>query len=252
MPDVGPRTVLLTGVARGIGRACASAFRVAGWRTVGVDRDAPDGDVVDRFMRADLADADGLSAIVESIEATEGRLDAVVNNAALQVCRPFSELTLEDWDRVMAVNVRAPFWLVHEALPLLERARGAVVMVSSVHAVATSREILPYATSKGALATMTRGMALDLADRGVRVNAVLPGAVDTPMLRDGFSRGHIGEADVEAQLEEFGRRHPVGRVGRPDEIAQAILYLADGERSSYVTGASLVVDGGVTARLSTE
>ncbi len=245
-----PRVALITGAARGIGAACARAFRADGWRVVGLDLDAcPDAD---RSIAVDLADAEAIGVAVASIAAQEGRLDALVNNAAHQVVGAIDAISLEDWDRTMAINLRAPFWLLRCALPMLEASGGAVVNVSSVHAVATSAEISPYAASKGGLATFTRAAALDLAPRGVRVNAVLPGAVDTEMLRAGFARGHIAEGEVEAQLAEFGARHPVGRIGRPEEIALAILHLADGARSPYVTGASLVVDGGVTARLSTE
>ncbi len=244
------RVVLITGVSRGIGRAAAEAFRAAGWRTVGLDLQ-PGGDaVVDRFAVADLADAAAVSEVAREVGEREGRLDALVNNAARQVCKPLGETSLADWDAVMSVNLRAPFWLMHELLPLLRANRGAVVNVASVHAVATSTEILAYATSKGGLVAMTRAAALELAVNGVRVNALLPGAVDTPMLRDGFSRRPGRDAD--AEMAAFAGRHPLGRVARPDEIAQAILFLADGERSSYVTGTSLVVDGGVTARLSTE
>ena len=250
--DEATRVALVTGANGGIGRAIAALFGAEGWRTVGTDRLEPASPHVDRFVCADLADPDAIEALVASVAQREGRLDALVNNAALQVVKPFEALTIEDWDRVMAVNLRAPFWLLRNALPLLEASRGAVVNVSSVHAVATSEEITAYATSKGGLAAFTRACALDVAGRGVRVNAVLPGAVDTPMLRDGFARGHLADGDVETQLASFGERHPLGRVGRPVEIAQAVLYLADGDRSSYVTGACHVVDGGVTARLSTE
>ncbi len=247
------KRVLITGVSRGIGLATAAAFRAAGWRTIGVDVQAiEDPDAVDEFISADLAHESAIEEVVSSIEAGGDTLAALVNNAAVQVCKPFGDTTLADWDRVMSVNLRAPFWLIHEALPLLSRAGGAVVNVSSVHALATSQQIVAYATSKGALSAMTRALALDLAGHGVRVNAVLPGAVDTPMLRAGFSRGHVSDGDADAQLAEFGANHVMGRVARPAEIAQAILYLADSERSSYVTGSSLVVDGGVTVRLSTE
>ena len=244
------RVALITGVSGGIGRATAGAFAAAGWQTVGVDVEPGGEAAVDRFAIVDLADAAAVSAAAGEVSEREGRLDALVNNAARQVCKTLAETTLADWDAVMAVNLRAPFWLMHELLPLLRASRGAVVNVASVHAVATSPEILAYATSKGGMAAMTRAAALELAADGVRVNAVLPGAVDTPMLRAGFARRP--DLDADAEMAAFAGLHPLGRVARPDEIAQAILYLADGERSSYVTGTSLVVDGGVTARLSTE
>ena len=113
-------------------------------------------------------------------------------------------------------------------------------------------KIAAYAASKGALLALTRALAIELAPDSIRVNAVLPGAVDTPMLRSGLTRGHLQGANVQELMQDLGRRTVMGRVGRPEEIAQAILFLADGDRSSFMTGQTLVVDGGATARLSTE
>lgn len=243
------RVALITGAARGIGKATAELFRAQGWHVVAVDiRTCRSGD---RCMKADLSDPEKATGVIKSIADNEARLDALINNAAVQVCKPLDETTLAEWDKVMACNLRAPFWLMRESVTLLEKQHGAIVNVSSVHAVATSTEIGAYAASKGGLTALTRAAALEFAPRGVRVNAVLPGAVNTPMLREGLERDHIttkGDDPVAA----FGAVHPMGRVARPDEIAQAILYLADGERSSYVTGQSHVVDGAVTVRLSTE
>jgi glucose 1-dehydrogenase len=126
------------------------------------------------------------------------------------------------------------------------------VNVSSVHAVATSADIAAYAASKGASQALTRAMALEFARDGIRVNAILPGAVDTPMLHAGLMRGHVQGASVEERMADLGRRTVMGRVGKPEEIARAILFLADSEQSSFMTGQSMIVDGGATARLSTE
>jgi NAD(P)-dependent dehydrogenase (short-subunit alcohol dehydrogenase family) len=158
----------------------------------------------------------------------------------------------EEWDAVMSNNLRSVFLAVKLAYPLLEEQNGAIVNVSSVHAVATSRNIAAYAASKGALLALTRALALEFGPDGVRVNAVLPGAVDTKMLRDGLDRGHVEGDDIEDLVRGLGEKHVMGRVGRPGEIGEAILFLADAERSSFMTGQSLVVDGGATARLSTE
>jgi NAD(P)-dependent dehydrogenase (short-subunit alcohol dehydrogenase family) len=136
--------------------------------------------------------------------------------------------------------------------PLLKKAQGAVVNVSSVHALATSADIAAYAASKGGLVALTRAMAIELAPDNIRVNALLPGAVDTPMLRDGLSRGHVSGGSIDERLADLGAKIVMERVGRPDEIAQAIYFLANNELSSYMTGQVLTVDGGATARLSTE
>ena len=152
----------------------------------------------------------------------------------------------------MACNVRSIFLSVQKALPLLTRSGGAIVNVSSVHAVATSVGIAAYAASKGALLALTRAMALEFGESGIRANAVLPGAVDTPMLHAGLSRGHLSGDNVRQLVRGLGKKHVMGRVGQPKEIGQTILFLADNDRSSFMTGQALVVDGGATARLSTE
>jgi NAD(P)-dependent dehydrogenase (short-subunit alcohol dehydrogenase family) len=180
------------------------------------------------------------------------RLDALVNNAAIQTAKPLADMSVDEWDEVMASNLRSVYLTARHALPLISTARGAIVNVSSVHAVATSVGISAYAASKGGLVALTRAMAIEFAPAGIRVNAVLPGAVDTPMLRDGLRRGLLSGDSPEDRLAELGRRTPLGRVGRPEEIAQCILFLADGTRSSFVTGQTLIVDGGATAHLSTE
>lgn len=243
------RTVLITGVCGGVGRATAALFRSEGWITVGVDRqESPDSDIVDEFVRLDVAQVDFGRQLAGLIDRREG-LDALVNNAAAQLEKPLAETSPADWDEVAATNLRGPFLASQAAAVALRATNGAIVNVSSVHAIATSPGVGAYAASKGGLAALTRSLALELAPN-VRVNAVLPGAVDTPMLRAGVSRwaGH----DVAGALRGLAERTPLRRIGEPAEIAQAILYLADSDRSSFVTGQTLVVDGGVTAHLSSE
>lgn len=247
------RVVAITGVAGGIGRATAKVFYEAGWLIVGIDRREPDNlDEIHRFVQADISETEAPHHVFESIIAREGRLDALVNNAALQICKPIVETSAEDWDAVIACNVRSVFLSMKQAYTLLKKCGGAVVNVSSVHAVATSCGIAAYAASKGALLALTRAAALEFGPEGVRVNAVLPGAVDTPMLHAGLGRGHV-QGDTTAKLVRgLGKKHVMGRVGKPQEIGQTILFLADSERSSFMTGQALIVDGGATARLSTE
>jgi NAD(P)-dependent dehydrogenase (short-subunit alcohol dehydrogenase family) len=202
--------------------------------------------------RVDVADPPALEALFAEIEAGKRGLDAIVNNAATQLVKPLLETEPDEWDALMAVNVRAALFTARYGYPLLRDRKGAIVNVASVHAVATSPGMSAYVTSKGALVALTRALALELAPDEVRVNCVLPGAVRTRMLEEGLSRGHLARADTELRLEELGRRHPLGRIGEPGEIAQAILFLADDTRSGFMTGQGLVVDGGATARLSTE
>ncbi len=249
------RVVLITGAAGGIGRATVALFAGKGWRVIGVDRQEfgtgfPEDGL---FIRADISRAEDLEAIFEKVRSFTDHLDALVNNAAVQIARPLLETTVEEWDAVMAANLRSVFLGVKLAYPLLKaQGGGAIVNVSSVHAIQTSANIAAYAASKGGLLALTRAMAIEFAPDEIRVNAILPGAVDTPMLRAGLGRGHVEGADIHQRLENLARKTVNGRVGRPQEIAHAIYFLADGEQSSFMTGQALVVDGGATARLSTE
>jgi len=247
------RVALITGVAGGIGSATAQAFADAGWHVVGIARRQADSlPGVHHFIHADVSDIAASQRIFEEVTDNEGHIDALINNAAIQICKPLIETTPEEWDAVMASNLRSVYLAVRHAYPLMRDHGGAIVNVSSVHAIATSTNIAAYAASKGALLSLTRALAIEMAPDGIRVNAVLPGAVDTHMLRDGLTQGHRQGADIQELMRDLGRRTVIGRVGRPEEIAQAILFLADNDRSSFMTGQALVVDGGATARLSTE
>lgn len=246
------RVALVTGAAGGIGQATVHAFAAAGWAVVGSDRHAHCPLQNGHYIPADLRDAAQVGAIAAQVRQTFGRLDALVNNAALQVCKSALDTTLTEWDEIMAVNVRAAFLLAQDLYPLLQATQGSIVNVSSVHAVATSANIAAYAASKGALVALTRALAIEFAAAGIRVNALLPGAIDTAMLRSGLERGHLTSQAVGDRLQELGRKTVMGRVGQAEEIAQAILFLADPAQSGFMTGQSLIVDGGATIRLSTE
>ncbi len=248
------RAVLITGASGGIGLATAQLFLEKGWRVVAVDRAEAREDLADRALciRADISRPEDLSSIFDEIRGAIDRLDALVNNAAIQIARPLLETTAEEWDTVMASNLRSVFLGFKLAHPLLAARGGAVVNVSSVHAVATSKGLSAYAASKGGLLALTRAMAIEFAPDNIRVNAILPGAVDTPMLHAGLSRGHVGGSTITQRLENLGDKTVMGRVGTPAEIAHAIYFLADERQSSYMTGQALIVDGGATARLSTE
>lgn len=249
------RVVLVTGAGGGIGRATVSVFAACGWRVIGVDRRDLDNPFPGNgvFIQADIIHEENLRAVYEQAKAFSPVLDAIVNNAALQVAKPLLQTTAEEWDTVMANNLRSVFLGAKLAFPLLKaEGGGAIVNVSSVHAVATSANIAAYAASKGGLLALTRAMAIEFAPENIRVNAVLPGAVDTPMLRAGFHRGRSAEQSEEEQLNALARKTVNGRVADPREIASVIYFLADPEQSSFMTGQGVLVDGGATCRLSTE
>ena len=249
------KNVLITGAAGGIGRATVNLFSENGWYVIGVDRlNFGEGFPVNGlFIQADIARPEDIQAIFEKASAVTDSLDALVNNAAMQIAKPLVDTTVEEWDAVMAANLRSVFLGVKLAHPLL-KARGgaAVVNVSSVHAIQTSANIAAYAASKGGMLALTRAMAIEFAPDNIRANAILPGAVDTPMLRAGLGRGHVGHGNMQERLDNLARKTVNGRVGTPEEIAHAIYFLADNQQSSFMTGQALVVDGGATARLSTE
>jgi NAD(P)-dependent dehydrogenase (short-subunit alcohol dehydrogenase family) len=245
------RTAVVTGVSGGIGRAVADRFAIEGWRVVGVDLVDPAPDQqLDRFEPADLASDGGVADLWARL-GDIAEVHALVNNAAVQLDKPIVETTDDEWSQVIDTNLRSAFQAIREARPVLAAARGAIVNISSVHAVATSVNVAAYATSKAALVALTRAAALELAPDGIRCNAVLPGAVDTPMLRAGLDRRpHVDGAA--GNLRSIAERTPLGFVARPDQIAPSVVHLADSDASPYITGQTLIVDGGATARLSTE
>lgn len=249
------KTVLVTGAAGGIGRAVVDLFTLRGWRVIGVDRQKWDGNFPDGglFVEADIASPDDMDLIFNKARSFSDMLHALVNNAAVQVAKPLVETSLEEWDMTLASNLRSVFMSVKLAYPMLKQAGdGAIVNVSSVHAIATSANIAAYAASKGGLLALTRAMAIEFAPDNIRVNAILPGAVDTPMLRASMVRGQFTASSVQDRLDNLASKTVNGRIGTPLEIAHTIYFLADNEQSSFMTGQALVVDGGATARLSTE
>lgn len=229
---------VVTGAAGGIGSATCEVLEGYGWEVVAMDRHPVDRA---KALQVDIADAGAVAASLGSLP----RIDALVNNAAVQLYKPLLETTVDEWNAVAAVNMRGAFACLRACQDHLAEVGGSVVNVASVHAVATSGSIAAYAATKGGLVAFTRAAAIELAPLGVRVNAVLPGAVDTPALREGFSR----RADAERTLVQ---RTPMGLIGHPRHIGEAIAFLLDRDRSAFITGQELAVDGGALARLSTE
>jgi len=244
------KCALVTGGASGIGRATALLFAREGAAVAVVDLDEEKGQAVAReivnkggqaiFVRCDVSQAEGCQRAVQETVDKLGGLDILFNNAGIIRRATVIDTTEEEWDRVMAVNVKSIFLLSKYAVPVMAQAGGGVIInTASGWGLAGGRRAVSYCTSKGAVVNMTRAMALDHGEQNIRVNCVCPGDTDTGMLRNEAQQ--IGASEEEFLAEAAQR--PLRRIGRPEEIAQAVLYLAS-DASSFVTGATLVVDGG--------
>ena len=245
--------VLVSGAAGGIGSATCQLFHDRGWVVVGVDQEDGNNVVaVHKFLKGDFSDPGFSRKVFKTIKSEFGSLNSIINNAAVQICKNLLETSLWEWDRMMNVNVRTILLSSQYGFEMLQQTKGSIVNVSSVHAVATSVGLGAYASSKGAVDALTRSLALELAPHSIRVNAVMPGAIETGMLRDSIMRSREeGEDEIEG-LSALARKIPLGRIGQPREIAETILFLAGEAGSFYITGQSIVVDGGALVHLSTE
>jgi NAD(P)-dependent dehydrogenase (short-subunit alcohol dehydrogenase family) len=248
------KVVLITGVSSGIGNATAKLFHQEGWHVIGVSRTRTDHiDGVDHYIPADVSKIEDLDRVFDEIKSEEGRIDSLVNNAALQICKSVLETTVNEWDAIFNTNVRSVFYCSKLAHPLMVAKGGSIVNVSSVHAIATSANIAAYAASKGAIKTLTRNIAIEFAQDKIRVNAVLPGAIDTPMLQAGLNRVFANDnINILNKASIIAEKTVLGRIGAANDVATAILFLADETRSGFIAGQSLIIDGGATAKLSTE
>jgi len=244
--------VVITGVLSGIGNATVEVFSKNGWYVIGIGRrSCSNNQFIDHFLKADISKESDWIEISKDIKRNFGFVDSIVNNAGIQICKSIIETSSEEWDLIMSTNLKSIFYSIKYLSPLLNE-NGSIVNVSSVHAIATSINIGAYAASKGAILSFTRSLAIELASRNIRVNAVLPGAVDTPMLRSGLQREHIIGTNENELITKLGEKHLLHRVGKPYEISNLILFLADYCQSSFITGQGIIIDGGALARLSTE
>jgi NAD(P)-dependent dehydrogenase (short-subunit alcohol dehydrogenase family) len=241
---------IVTGAGNGIGAACASVFSAAGWDLVLVDRDAAALDRVAagvtgraETVAGDVAAHEVNEAAVALAEKQFGGLDAAVANAGVNLARSLDDTTDEDIDRLLAVNLRAVVYLAQAAHPALAKTTGSLVVMASKTGLVAQRDSPIYCATKGAAIQLARALALDWAPEGIRVNAVCPGIVDTPMLESFFEELR----DSEGARKEFATAQPLGRLARPSECAAAALFLAS-EAASFITGVALPVDGGFTAQ----
>jgi len=252
------KIAIITGAASGIGAACATEFFAKNYQVIGVDIQKPvekaSENVFHQFHLVDLSKLTDITAFVEKMSGTIDHVDVLVNCAGLTIVKPFQDMTEHDFDYIMAVNVKAPFFLAQKLLPLMthgEYTNRSIVNISSVHATATVPLMAPYTASKGAISALTRTLALELAKLKIRVNAVQPGAIYTPLLIANYEKLHGSPGvNLDHLIAKDAENIPVGRQGTGKDIANGVLFLAN-EENSFITGESLVIDGGFLARLST-
>jgi glucose 1-dehydrogenase len=232
------KVCIVTGSTSGIGKATAMQMASEGGKVVIIGRNADEGNATVEeirknngtalFSQADVGNIDDIHRTVEMALENWGKIDVLVNNAAMMTFKKIVDLSVEEWDLVMNVNLRSVFLFCKLCIPHMQN--GAIVNISSVHAHATTANVVPYASSKGAMEAFIRGVSLEYHPSHLRINCVAPGAVDTPML---WNNPNV----------KSGKEKIEGDVGKPEELASAICFLASTD-ASYINGTTLVVDGG--------
>lgn len=235
------KTVLVTGAAGGIGAAIVAGFRSEGAQVAVADRDTG-GVTAEAHLDGDLLEAPYADTLAERAHKALGGLDIVINNAGVITRGPVTETSDADWDLSLGVNVQAPFRICRAAIPILaERGGGVIVNTSSCWGgKAPGPNHALYCMTKAAIASLTQCMAMDHAHQGIRVNAVCPNEVNTPMLRSGFEKRGF---DPDSAVAELGKSVPLGRIAEPEDIADVVLFLAS-DAARYMCGALVEVNGG--------
>ena len=241
------KVAIVTGAGRGIGRAVAEAFVAAGGRVVIAEVDAELGRqeakrLGDRalFVETDVADEAQVEAMVAQAKQRFGRIDVVVNNAATSRRTPVTQLSLDDWNRVLGVNLTGPMLLAKHTAEALRQSRGCIVNIASTRALMSEADTEAYSATKGGIAALSHALAISLGPE-VRVHCISPGWIDTRDFRP-------GGAEAEPLRDVDHSQHPAGRVGKPEDIAAMVLYLCS-DAAGFITGQNFVVDGGMTKKM---
>ena len=247
------KVAIVTGAASGIGYGIATHFAQEGANVIIADRNDEGGQQAVanigrsqtvRYIHTDVSDGVQVRALIDETISIFGRIDILVNNAAIVLFKRLIETEEDEWDRVIATNLRSVFLCCRYAIPhMIRQGGGTIVNISSARALATSPLVSSYDASKGGIVALTRSLALEYARDGIRANCVLPGSIDTPVFRSNLR----ADGNEEEQYRATVANIPLGRVGQPLDIARAVLFLAS-EESSYMTGVPVLVDGGLLAQ----
>lgn len=249
------KVAVVTGGASGIGKATAEKFMEEGAKVAIIDVSKRVGEEAVSEMKAkgfdpllligDVTRSSDVKRMVREVRDRFGRIDVLFNNAGILVEGTVEEVSEEDWDRIMAVNVKGVFLMTKEVGPLMvEQGKGAIVNTASCSGLVGDRGAIAYNTSKGAVVLMTKCLALDYALKNIRVNCVCPGEIETPMFLQEVARRDVPVEEYRAELCDV---HPIGRLGKPREVADTVLFLASDD-ASFITGAAVSVDGGYTCQ----
>jgi NAD(P)-dependent dehydrogenase (short-subunit alcohol dehydrogenase family) len=253
MGKLGGKVAVITGAASGIGRASALLFAKEGAHVVAADIDVEGGKETEAlvgkeggnaiFVRTNVTLESDVKNLIQETVTRFGRLDILFNNAGIVLVKFLEDTTNEEWERVIGINLKSIFFSVKYSIPIMKQQnKGVIINTSSVSGIVGQPVTPIYSASKGAVVLLTKSLAVDYARYGIRVNCICPGMVDTPMIRR-----HIATMeDPEGFRKDRENRHPIGRFIKPEEVAQAALYLASDD-SSAITGTALLVDGGLLA-----
>jgi NAD(P)-dependent dehydrogenase (short-subunit alcohol dehydrogenase family) len=240
---------IVTGASSGIGAAIAIAFAEAGWEVMAAGRDEGRleevADVSDSIATwtGDLSESDDCEELIVDTIDEFGHIDCLVNCAGIIVRSNAADTSDEEWRQTMAINLDAPFFLSRAALPFLLQATGSIINIASDWGLKGGQRAAAYCASKGAIVQLTRAMALDHAAEGLRVNAVCPGEIDTPML---VREAEVESDDLDDYLAQLADESPNGRIGTPEEVAELVLFLAS-DAATHITGTAIPIDGGASA-----
>ena len=246
------KVAIVTGSSKGIGLGIARVFSQEGARVTVVSRHEDEGRPVAQelgeqegraiFIQADVSNTESVQNMIETTVRTFGRLDVIINNAAYHISKNVEETSEEEWDFILNTNLRSTFLGCKYAIPHLRKTRGNIINISSMVGLVGQPNAGAYSASKGGQIAMSRGMALDFARDGIRVNVICPGWIQTPLVEDWFSQ----QKDPAAARQYIYGQHPVGRIGTIEECGKAALFLACAEDSSFITGITLNIDGGIS------